>query len=240
MRGDLLSNAESAILAVKPAIVAKFEHMKATVTLYWDLRDRIMDQEYDVGFNEHAYGQDKHYSGKKEAWHDFGSKQAGLEQELKDLESKYGSIELAFKEKKRALLVDTDAILNTAYQILREISGAKAILDIAAGGRPVYGFPPKYQRDYLDNDMKSVPVKCLLWYGRHQINHYSDEPGNAVKELNKYKIIFIANIQEQLHWHYTADIEKYFVPEQKVSMSDEILRLLGWTSFDDFRRDLLQ
>jgi hypothetical protein len=171
-----MSTAEKKVDDVGSAIIVLFDHIRDTASQYWSIRDQIMECKFDRAFNEYAYQQDRHHSGRQEAWEDFGTKWVSLELELEKLKREYGSVEVAFLEKKRALLVDTDAILNTAFQLLREISCAKSVSEISFGGRPVYGIPPAFQAIETSNEIPSVPVKNLIWYGRHQANHFYDIP----------------------------------------------------------------
>ncbi|RYZ88893.1 MAG: hypothetical protein EOP04_08290 [Proteobacteria bacterium] len=227
------------IVAVKASISAKFEHMMVSAKPYWTLRDQMMEYNFEVGFNKFAYRHDKHHSGEAEAWEDFGSKWMGYQKSLEDLKSTYGSVEQAFQKIKLDLLVDTDAILNQAFGVLKSQTNASKSSEIQKQGRKLFGFSPKYATDEdQDRDYPHVLVKDLIWYGRNQVNHYMDEPGRAVAKLNEFKAIFIANIEEHVHWEYSTDIQTFFCPESKISMSDEILRILDWQSYDDFQRDL--
>lgn len=166
------------ISAIEQAITQKFDHMRAVATEYWGLREQLTTQKYSVGFNEFAYRQDRVYSGLEEAWEDFGSKIPGLRMRVDVLKSQFGSVSAAFRQMKQSLLVDTDAIVNSAFAILKEETNAASITDIATEGRRIYCYKVE---PHEECDGKFVLVKELLWYGRNQVNHYMDGQGPLSK-----------------------------------------------------------
>jgi hypothetical protein len=211
--------------------------MRKAATEYWRLRQQITKQKYDLGFNKFAYRQDQYYSGEDEAWEDFGSKISSLDMKLELLTTQFGSVAAAFNKMKQNLLVDTDAILNAAFAILKGATNARSVTDIAAEGRRVIGYDCHPEDDA---DTPFVLVKDLIWYGRNQANHYMDPPGQAVSKLTEFRSTFADNLAEAWHPVYADDINIYFIPEAKISMSDEIIRILGWRKFEDFEQDLLE
>jgi hypothetical protein len=210
--------------SIRSAIEPKFAHMNETANDYWRFRDLLLDYEYNRKFNEYAYRSDRHVSGEREAYEDFGEKWQELEAQKEQYEKEYGSLQEAYLQKKLALLVDTDVMLNVARDFLKKWTGVSNPKDITSKGRSACG----------------IPVKNLIWFGRNQAQHHLDSRGPAVEELCKMKKKMVDKISKEKHCQYAQDISIHFRPEDKISMSDEIVKILDWRNFQDFSKDLMK